>query len=265
MRVCCCQFDIAWEDKPANHARVAALLDEAKLEGGSLVLLPEMFATGFSMDVARIAEDAQGPTHQFLAETSRRLGVWVVAGVVTRGADGMGRNEAVVFSAEGKEVARYCKMHPFSYGKEAGHYGRGEGPVAFEWGGMRVSPFVCYDLRFPEVFRAAVMGGAQLLCVIANWPSARESHWVTLLRARAIENQAYVAAVNRCGNEPKIGYSGRSMVIDPRGEIVVDAGDGEKVIGAEVDVGEVTRYRAEFPALKDVHPAFGRGICDTQR
>ena len=254
MHVYCCQFDIAWEDKGANHARVRAMLEEAAVERGSLVILPEMFATGFSMAVEKIAEDSAGPTRVFLSHLAQAVGVWLMGGVVTRGPDGLGRNEAVVYSPAGMEVARYAKMHPFSFGKETGNYGRGDEVVVFEWEGVQVAPFVCYDLRFPEVFREAVFRGAQVICVIANWPSSREAHWVTLLRARAIENQAYVAAVNRCGEEPKLSYSGRSLIIDPRGEVIADAGDGEKVIFAELDMKGLAEYREEFPALKDRHP-----------
>jgi len=115
-----------------------------------------------------------------------------------------------------------------------------------------VAPFVCYDLRFPEVFRIAAARGAQLLAVIANWPSAREAHWLTLLRARAIENQAYVAGVNRCGEDPRLRYTGRSVIIDPRGEVLADAGSDEAVITADIDLADLEEYRRSFPALADM-------------
>ncbi|HKG80277.1 MAG TPA: nitrilase-related carbon-nitrogen hydrolase, partial [Pyrinomonadaceae bacterium] len=116
-----------------------------------------------------------------------------------------------------------------------------------------VSPFICYDLRFPEIFRAAVFQGAQLFVVIANWPASRVRHWITLLKARAIENQAYVMGVNRCGNDPKLSYSGHSMIIDPRGEVLADASEVEGVISAEIDAEALAQYRREFPFLNDIH------------
>ncbi len=248
----CCQFNITWEDKPANHAKVKALLAGAAMPRGSLVLLPEMFATGFSMNVAAIAEGTPPATEIFLADTARELGVFILGGVVTTGPDGRGRNQAVAFSPEGKEIARYTKLQPFSLGGETQHYTAGNDIVTFEWNGLVVAPFVCYDLRFPEHFRAAVRRGAELFVVIANWPSRRIQHWVTLLQARAIENQAYVAGVNRCGQDPKLSYNGRSLIADPHGEILADAGDGEKLISAEIEPATVKAWREEFPALKDM-------------
>ncbi len=255
MKIYCCQFDIVWENKPANFARVKKLLEGAAIARGSLVLLPEMFSTGFSMNVPAIAEGNARPAEQFLAQTAKALGVWLLGGVVTATADGRGRNESVGFSPAGKEVARYCKMQPFTLGGESRHYAAGSEVVTFTWQNFIVSPFVCYDLRFPELFRAAAQRGAQLMTVIADWPVARIHHWVTLLQARAIENQAYVAGVNRCGDDPKLKYSGRSLIVSPHGDILADAGDGEKVIGAELDLPGLVKWRADFPALKDIRPA----------
>jgi predicted amidohydrolase len=118
---------------------------------------------------------------------------------------------------------------------------------------VKVAPFVCYDLRFPEVFRSAVRKGAQVMAVIANWPAKRVEHWVTLLKARAIENQAYVIGVNRVGTDPKLTYPGRSLIVDPHGNVLADGGDKEAVIRAEIDAGVVDAWRRDFPALRDMH------------
>src|SRR5439155_1088670 len=117
---------------------------------------------------------------------------------------------------------------------------------------FRVAPFVCYDLRFPEIFRAAMQRGANLMVIIANWPSPRVEHWITLLRARAIENQTYVMGVNRCGNDPYLPYPGRSLIVDPRGNILSDAGDSQIVITADIELATVTEYRRELPFLNDM-------------
>jgi omega-amidase len=254
--VASCQLDIAWEDKPANHARVEALVAADPLPRGSLLALPEMFATGFSMDVARIEEGTARASERFLAQLASRHGLHVLGGVVNRGADGRGRNEAVLFGPDGSALARYCKLHPFSYAGESRHYSAGEGAITVECAGAVVAPFICYDLRFPEAFRAAVGRGAQLFVVIANWPAARESHWLTLLRARAIENQAYVVGANRCGRDPNATYSGRSLIVDPRGETLADGGVHEGIVRAEIDLATLVDYRRTFPALADMRHDF---------
>lgn len=252
MKIYCCQFNIEWENKAANHSKVLAMLDATMPEEGSLVLLPEMFATGFSMNVGGIAEGAEHQTEMFLAAVAAKYNIFIVGGLVTSGADNKGRNEAAVFNPDGKEIARYCKLHPFSFGGETRHYMSGETIALFNWQDFTIAPFICYDLRFPEIFRAAVRRGAQLFTVIANWPQAREAHWITLLQARAIENQAYVAGVNRCGQDPKLAYSGRSLIIDPRGTIIADAGNEEVIISAELDLEALQAYRRDFPALEDM-------------
>jgi omega-amidase len=252
MQIVGCQHDIAWENKPANFDAVRQMLSAAPLRPGALVVLSEMFATGFSMHVDRIAETRDGPTHAFLSDLAKSLASFVLGGVVTRAADGRGRNEAVVFGPQGQEVARYCKMQPFALAGEAKHYEQGEGITVFQWRDFQVAPFVCYDLRFPELFRQAVRAGAQLMVVIANWPQPRESHWLALLRARAIENQCYVAGVNRAGSDPHVAYGGHSLVVGPRGETLVEAGEGPQVITAEVDLAPLLEYRQQFPALADM-------------
>jgi omega-amidase len=252
MKIFCCQHDIVWENKPANHAKVKSLLAAAHIAPGSLVLLPEMFSTGFSMNVAAVCEGAARESESFLAQTARELGIYLLGGVATATPDGRGRNESVVFSPEGKEVARYAKLQPFNLGGEGKNYQAGNETVIFSWHNFVVAPFICYDLRFPEVFRGAVRRGAQLFAVIANWPVMRIQHWVTLLQARAIENQAYVVGVNRCGDDPKLKYNGRSLIVNPHGEILADAGAGECVINAELDLKGLLAWRADFPALKDM-------------
>ncbi|HYR58561.1 MAG TPA: nitrilase-related carbon-nitrogen hydrolase [Chthoniobacteraceae bacterium] len=247
------QLDIAWEDKDANFRKVRALVEAAAPAAGSLVVLPEMFASGFSMNLEKTRQGAAREDETFLAGLAREHGVFVVGGVVSSGAGAMGRNEAVAFSPDGKLLARYAKIHPFSLGGEAQGHERGAEIVTFEWGGFVVAPFVCYDLRFPEIFRAAARRGASLFVVIALWPVKRQQHWLTLLQARAIENQAYVVGVNRVGAEPEFFYAGRSVVVDPHGVIIADAGEREHVLGAALDPEIAAAWRHEFPALRDAH------------
>lgn len=252
MQVIGCQLDIAWEDKATSHARVRELLSTTPVAPGALVVLPEMFATGFSMHVHTIAESDDGPTHMFLAELARERGVFVLGGVVTRAADGRGRNEAVVYDPQGKLAVKYAKLHPFSYAGETRHYEAGKSIETFAWHEFQVAPFVCYDLRFPEAFRQATRAGAQLLVVIANWPHPREAHWLALLKARAIENQAYVVGVNRAGNDPHVRYGGHSLILDPRGETLAEAGEAPQVVSANLEIVPLREYREQFPALADL-------------
>src|SRR5208282_1873351 len=190
MRLACCQLDIAWEDKPANYRRVEALVGDAALPPGTLLLLPEMFATGFTMNSVAVVEPLDGPTASFLCDLARRHRIFVQAGMVVRGAgDGQPRNEALVFDPEGRQLARYAKMHLFSLAGEPVNYAAGDSMVVFGWQETVVAPAICYDLRFPELFRQAVKEQAQVLAIIACWPLPREEHWLALLRARAIENQ----------------------------------------------------------------------------
>ena len=256
MSVVAVQLDIAWEDKAANFKTVRRLLAEAAPEKNSLVVLPEMFATGFSMNTATVAESYGGETEQFLAQTAKEFGVCLMAGAAMRGRDGRARNKALVFSAGGELLAFYAKMRPFTPGGESEHYVAGERPVAFCWSDCTVSPFVCYDLRFPEIFReAAAAHRPELFAVIANFPEKRIAHWVRLLQARAIENQAYVVGVNRVGNDPFYHYAGRSLIIDPDGEILADAGEREGCISAQLDLGKLRKYREGLPFLADMKSA----------
>jgi predicted amidohydrolase len=253
VKIAAVQLDIAWEDKTANFAKVRALLAAAPPEPGSLIVLPEMFASGFSMNLAVTRQNEAREDEAFLAALAREHGAFVHGGVVSAGPGEMGRNEAVTFSPDGSLLARYTKIHPFSLGGEAQGHAAGEDIATFACGGFVVAPFVCYDLRFPEIFRAAARRGADLFVVIALWPAKRQQHWLTLLQARAIENQACVIGVNRVGTEPQFSYAGRSVVVDPHGVIIADAGEQERILSAVIDPETVHAWRRDFPALRDAH------------
>lgn len=253
IRVSALQYEIAWQDKPSNFKQIETMVAAAAPEPGTLLVLPEMAATGFSMDVASLAETEDGPTTCFLSSLARQWACFIVAGVVGKAGNGLGSNDAAVFAADGRRILTYRKMHPFSYGGESDHYVAGTDVGLFEWQGLKVCPLVCYDLRFPEIFRTAVIRGTQVFVVMANWPRARQAHWETLLRARAIENQAFVVGVNRIGRDPTVKYRGGSVIIDPRGEILAEAGDAETILSATLDTSGLEDYRSRFPALHDLH------------
>jgi len=255
MNVLALQLDIVWHDPAANIEKVRRLLERAHIPEGAMLVLPEMFATGFSMDVEQTSGSSISITNEFLSALSRDRKVCVVAGVVSRQQNGKPVNEAAVYFPDG-QILRYQKIHPFTPGGESANYAAGQQLLLFDWQGLKVAPFVCYDLRFPEVFRAATHRGAQVLIDIANWPVARQEHWTTLLRARAIENQAYMIGVNRCGKDPSFSYAGGSQIIGPRGGIIADAGPREGIITASLCLDALNEYRRDLPFLADLRPEF---------
>ena len=253
MKVAALQVDIAWHDPAANHARARQLAQQATAAGAQLIVLPEMFATGFSMDTAMTAEPLAGPTPTFLRQLARDLEVTVVGGLALARDRGRGRpqNVALAVGPDGRDLACYAKVHQFSPLHEDRHYSPGaRPPAAFAVGGFTAACAICYDLRFPELFRA-VAGDCGLLLVIASWPAARQRHWELLLPARAVENQAYVVGVNRVGTGGGHGYAGGSAVIDPLGNTVASAGDTQRVLLADIEPECVANARQAFPALRD--------------
>src|SRR5262245_29877943 len=226
MRFAAVQFNIVWEDKAANHAVIERMLSEAKREipPGTLVLLPELGDTGFSMNLDRIVDDDR--SLEWAQSLARTFGVFVQHGFARRDPTiGKGLNCAAIIGPDGRVLGTYEKIHPFSYGREAKHYRGGEHLLLARCGDVVVCPMICYDLRFPELWRHAALAGAEVFTIGASWPAARQHHWRALLIARAIENQAFVVAVNRTGTDPHLPYAGGSIIISPKGEILAEAGD----------------------------------------
>ena len=252
MQLIACQYDIQWENRGANFAAIRGLLESTEIQPGSLIVLPEMFSSGFSMNVDKVAEPKPSPAEAFLAEIAEAYQSWTLGGLVFKHSDGLGSNELSVFNPEGQLVGHYQKNHCFSYTGESDHYEDGEDILLFDWNGFTVCPTICYDLRFPELFRRGVKAGADLFPVIANWPDTRVDHWVTLLKARAIENQAFVVGVNRVGSDPKFNYPGHSVIFDPHGTQLNLAGIDACCISADVYPETATEWREEFRALGDM-------------
>ncbi len=250
MRVAAVQHDIVWEDPAANFARLGPMISEAAGSGARLVLLTEMYSVGFTMATERVAEPEGGPSTGFLVDQAAGNGVWVCGSVPELPA-GQERpfNRAILAGPDGT-VHRYAKIHPFTYAGEHEHYTAGDEQVTVEIEGVRVSLTVCYDLRFADQFWS-VGPDTDLFVVIANWPSARRFHWTSLLVARAIENQCYVAGVNRVGSGDGLDYAGDSRILDPMGEIVAEAGSDETIVAADVDPARVADVRAAFPFADD--------------
>ncbi len=250
MHIVCLQTDTAWENIPANRDRIAALFKRAAPVPGDLVILPELCVTGFTMNAAEAAEPAGGRTESFMAGLAAGAGAHLLAGLAVD-AGGRIANQAVLFGPDGAVACRYDKMRSFTPAGEHEHYAAGDAVAVSAVDDIAAAPLICYDLRFPELFRAAAGEGAELYAVIANWPAARADHWDVLLAARAIENQAYVAGVNRVGSDPFNAYAGRTAVYGPRGERLAAGDDAEGFVRAAVDPAAVRQWREEFPALRD--------------
>lgn len=251
MQLILCQPDIAWEDRPANHARIQAMLRAQPPQPNDLLVLPEMFNTGFSMNTPAVLDPPDQPGRRFLVDLARQYNIFILAGLVTPAPTGLPHNTALAIAPDGRILAQYHKLHLFSFAQEDRHYQPGQNLVTFPLPQCIAAPLICYDLRFPELFRAAAARDVQLMLVIANWPASRALHWNTLLRARAIENQCFVAGVNCVGRDPCNTYAGQSQIIDPQGGILALADDRPQLLSATLDFTSLAQWRAKFPAQSD--------------
>ncbi|MBP6382093.1 MAG: amidohydrolase [Pseudomonadales bacterium] len=240
------QQDLAWRDAPANRAQFERLLPAAA--GSALALLPEMFATGFTMEPAGCAEALDGPTVCWLREQAARHGC-AIAGSLAIEETGTFRNRFLLARPDGA-LAHYDKRHLFRMAREHLSYVAGSERRVIDWAGWRLCPQVCYDLRFPVWSRNR--GDYDALLYVANWPARRREHWRALLVARAIENQAWVIGVNRTGVDGEgIEYAGDSLVIDPWGRLALDAGSAAGVHRVTLAAQTLAQCREKFPAHLD--------------
>jgi predicted amidohydrolase len=248
------QHDIVWNDREANFARLAPMVAAAAAGGAALVLLTETFSTGFAVDNPHLGEPEGGPSAQFLQAQARQHGVWVCGSCPeipadSDPADHRPANSFVLAGPDGT-VHRYHKIHPFTYGGEDAHFRAGNRLVQVEIDGVRISPFVCYDLRFADEFWGLATT-TDLYLVPANWPEPRRQHWMALLQARAIENQAYVAGCNRVGEGGGLKYVGDSRIVDPLGELLATGSQGETILFADIEPARVAEVRDRFRFLPD--------------
>ena len=250
MRIAAVQHDIVWEDRDANFERLAPQIAGAVATGAELVLLTETFSTGFSMTPG-IGEPEGGPSSQFLTAQAAAHGVWVGGTCPEIADDGQLPYNSFVLAGPDGTVHRYRKLHPFTHAGEHERFRAGEKPVTVQIGDLRVTPFVCYDLRFADVFWQAALE-TDVYLVPANWPSPRRHHWQTLLLARAIENQAYVVGCNRVGTAGDgTEHVGDSRIVSPMGELLASAAGVETIVLADVDPAEVTATRERLRFLPD--------------
>lgn len=253
MRIALIQTDISWNSPKENIGNFAVLLDKAQSAGAELVVFPEMFNTGFSFPTGDLACEANELGCAFLEENSRQRGLYVAASMpkVIQG-DERPFNTVYVYGPEGV-LGEYSKIHLISALGEDKLYQGGKTRLTVRIGEFRVSFFICYDLRFPQIF-SPIAEQTDLYVVVANWPASRQLHWETLLAARAIENQAYVVGVNRVGQGGGLDFCGGSKIFSPKGEMVANGGDQQNLIVADLDINEVRSWREQFKCLKDRQP-----------
>lgn len=267
MRVAALQTDIVWENPAASFDRAAPWIRAAAGAGARLAVLPEMFACGFSMDTKTVREPFGGPSVRFLQEQAAEHDLWLAGSVPEMPEEPRPRQgrkarpyNTLVLAGPGGEVHRYRKLRPFSMAGEDEHYEAGSETLTVEIEAdderLRVTLFICYDLRFADLFWD-VAEETDAYLVVANWPVPRRHHWTKLLEARAIENQAYVVGVNRVGEGGGLEYGGDSRIIDPLGETLAAAAGGESILLAEVDPGRVKKVRKELPFFPDRNPNAG--------
>lgn len=241
------------ESVESRRRRMASLVREQT--GADLVVLPELWTTGaFAFEEFDSgAEPLEGPTHEVMAKAASDADVWLHAGSIPeRAPDGTLYNTSLLFSPSGELAATYRKIHRFGFDKgEAVLMGRGEDLVTVRLPETTLGVATCYDLRFPELFRGLVDAGAETLVIPAGWPERRRDHWTLLARARAVENQAFVLACGTAGTHARVPQAGHSIVVDPWGQVLAEAGAGEEILTVEFDPGKVAVTREQFPALKD--------------
>ncbi|MFJ8466522.1 carbon-nitrogen family hydrolase [Streptomyces swartbergensis] len=241
------------ESVESRRRRAASMVrDQA---GADLVVLPELWTTGaFAYEeFGQEAEPLEGPTYEAMAKAASDAGAWLHAGSIPEGdPDGALYNTSLVFSPSGDLAAVYRKIHRFGFDKgEAVLMGAGAELVTVRLPATTLGLATCYDLRFPELFRGLVDAGAETLVVPAGWPERRRSHWTLLAQARAVENQSFVIACGTAGTHAGVPQAGHSIVVDPWGEVLAEAGAEEEVLTVDFDPGKVATTREQFPALKD--------------
>ncbi|MEZ4485331.1 MAG: carbon-nitrogen family hydrolase [Syntrophotaleaceae bacterium] len=244
-------------DIKANLQQARQALQRVQQQGGRLAVLPEMWSSGYDYKrLAELAEDTPRVVAE-LAELAAKLDMVVVGSLPEREGDNL-YNTAFVHD-RGQEIGRYRKLHLFSPMQEDRYLAAGNRTLVVPTSAGRIGLAICYDLRFPELFRRLALDGAEVVCVPAQWPAPRQMHWQTLLRARAIENQYFVVAANSCGRLGRLQFFGMSLIISPRGEFLAEGGDAAAEATALLNFADMAAYRKEIPAWHDRRPEiYGR-------
>lgn len=251
MKIGLVQYNPKWESKEENKKKINKLI-KRDFEKSTLLIFPEMTLTGFTMMSGKFSEPIKGDSFKFFSDLALKHKIFVAAGLIEKEKENF-FNSLILLNPDGKLTAKYRKIHPFSYSTEDKHYKKGKEIKVAEINRLKIGLSICYDLRFPELYRFYAKERVHLIIVIANWPDTRIEHWKTLLKARAIENQCYVAGINRVGDDLKLHYAGVSSVYDPMGIELASLKNEEKIIFSEIDKAKVEKIRKNLPFLKDIN------------
>jgi predicted amidohydrolase len=250
IRICSAQIASIWEEPAKTLEKAGVLIRHAASSGAALVCFPEQFATGWDPQSGKNLEDTGGLIVSSLREYARISQIAVIGSFRNRGGP-LPKNTAVVIDKDGRILATYSKIHLFSPGNEQTSFSPGSDLGIFTLGPFTCGIAICYDLRFPDLFRIYAQKGVQVVFVPAAWPQKRIKHWELFLTARAAENQMYVTGVNTTGVTPVDTYSGSSMTADPHGTIISRANEAEQLVFADLDPALVETARRSFPVERD--------------
>ncbi|MFK2826094.1 carbon-nitrogen family hydrolase [Bacillus sp. B190/17] len=257
LKVAAIQMDLAFGNPEENYNRMKKWLQKAADAGCQLAVLPELWTTGYDLTrLDEIADKEANQTITFLSEQAKKHHMHLIGGsVANQTKDGV-ENTLLVINNKGELLKKYSKLHLFRLMEEEKFFQAGKDDGLFTLENETMAAFICYDIRFPEWLRKHVLSGASVLFIPAEWPLARVDHWRTLLIARAIENQSYVIGCNRSGEDPNNKFAGHSIIVDPWGEIIAEAGEEEELLIGEVDLAKVPEIRKRIPIFEDRQTEF---------
>lgn len=252
------QFSIDYKDPESNRKKVNNMIKQACAEGSDIVVLPETWNTGYSEEIfhniENFAETEDGPTVTMMRDAALKNDVYLVGGSIPELDNKNIYNTIFFIDREGEIIGKYRKMHLYSAMDEDVAFKNGTTMPIFDTELGKIALMTCYDIRFPELTRTYAVNGAEIIICVANFPNPKVNHWRILLQSRAIENQMFIAGCNRVGNAQDCSYFGHSMVIDPWGEILAEAGDGTAILSTYIDFNHIKKVREQIPMYEDRQP-----------
>lgn len=259
--IACVQMDIAFGNRQKNYETVEKMIEQAIQSKPDVIVLPELWTTGYDLTrLAEIGDVEANDARQFLCSLAKKHQVHLVAGSVDKKTEEGIFNTMLIITKEGKCIKQYDKLHLFKLMDEHLYLQPGKENGLFTLDDISCAGFICYDIRFPEWLRAHTAKGAEIIFVSAEWPKPRLDHWRSLLISRAIENQAYVVAVNRSGSDLNNVFAGHSMIIDPWGAVISEAGEDIEILTGTLDLAKVSEVRGRIPVFSDRRPEFYKEI-----
>lgn len=260
IRICSAQISSIWEEPEKTLEKAGILVRHAAASGAALICFPEQFATGWDPQSSRNTQDLDGSIVTGLRKLAQKHRISILGSFRQTG-QSLPRNTAVVIADDGRVLAMYSKIHLFSPGNEQSGYAQGNDLGIFPLGPVTCGIAICYDLRFPEIFRLYAQKGVQVVFVPAAWPAQRLRHWELFITARAAENQMYIIGVNTTGTTPVDTYPGNSMTADPNGTVISRANEAEQLVFTDIDPAAVTTTRLHLPVEKDRRDALYHSLA----